>query len=373
MTAARSLFLVLLFLLGEDLMLCSSAARRPTAQPPVNQRGAGAQSPPAERPVLLFAYFLASSMSVHLAYSRDGLRFAELNGGRPVLCARRGNWSTIRDPYLQRAPDGQTFHLVASAGNFGYADRFHYWNLSLASGAPIFSNGTTPEVMAPVPAERCVWAPEWVYDAQRQQYLVFWASTSSHDVNNGAKRIWGRWTPNFASWPEPPFVVLDPGFDAIDADALLIPNGTALLFFKDERGNCCHRDPLCPTINASCPRRYDKTVRRASSPSGLAHVRSGAPAGEGFSNGSVTAGVTPQLTEGPEIVEFPNNPTGQKYLLYADCFMDNHYSISSSDDLTTFTAIPGSSCTDYGPSIRMPGGNANGSAAYHNASLEGPR
>jgi len=26
--------------------------------------------------------------------------------------------------------------------------------------------------------------------------------------------------------------------------------------------------------------------------------------------------VTPQLTEGPEIVEFPFNPTGHKYLLY---------------------------------------------------------
>jgi alpha-galactosidase len=224
--------------------------------------------------------------------------------------------------------------------------------------------------MAAVPAERCVWAPEWVWDARRKQYLVFWASTTSHDVNNGDKRIWGRWTPDFDAWPEPPFVLLDPGFDAIDADALLLPNGTALLFFKDERGNCCHRDPRCPRTNASCPRRYDKTVRRASSLRGLAHIRSGAAAG--FSNGTVTAGVTPQLTEGPEIVEFPN-PTGQRYLLYADCFMDNHYAISSSDDLTHFQEIPGSSCVDYGPSIRMPGGNSNGSEAYRNASLDGPR
>jgi hypothetical protein len=40
---------------------------------------------------------------------------------------------------------------------------------------------------------------------------VFWASTTSQDVNNGEKRIWGRWTPDFATWPEPPFVLLDPG------------------------------------------------------------------------------------------------------------------------------------------------------------------
>ena len=36
---------------------------------------------------------------------------------------------------------------------------------------------------------------------------------------------------------------------------------------------------------------------------------------------SVTGGVTPQLTEGPEIVEFPFNPTGHKYLLYEPRFL----------------------------------------------------
>ena len=139
------------------------------------------------------------------------------------------------------------------------------------------------------------------------------------------------------------------GFDAIDADMILLPNGTAALFFKDERGNCCHRDPLCPPTNGSCPRRFDKTIRRASSVDGIAHIHDGAGAG-GFGNSrcenvfvgatlylkpnicqdrlgtgkvekqdclcSVTGGVTPQLTEGPEIVEFPFNPTGHKYLLY---------------------------------------------------------
>ena len=73
------------------------------------------------------------------------------------------------------------------------------------------------------------------------------------------------------------------GFDAIDADMTLLPNGTAALFFKDERGNCCHRDPLCPPTNGSCPRRFDKTIRRASSVDGIAHIHDGAGAG-GFAN-----------------------------------------------------------------------------------------
>jgi hypothetical protein len=286
-------------------------------------------------------------MSMHLAWSRDGLNFTELNGGHPVLCARKGNWSTLRDPYMQRGPDNHTFHIVASAGNFGRADRFHYWNLSLASGVPVFSIGTTPRVMEHTDA-KCVWAPEWQWDAKTEQYLVFWASTMSADVNNGAKSIWARHTPNWIDWPAPPFVLLDPGYDAIDADMTVLPNGTALLFFKDERGNCCHRDPACSETNASCPRRYYKTTRRASAVSGL----------EGdFLNTSVTAGMSPQLTEGPEIVDWPANPTGGRYLLYYDCFMNNHYGISSSRDLTTFVEVPGSSCLDYGDSIVFPGGN----------------
>eukprot|EP01052_Picozoa_sp_SAG31_P012743 SAG31_NODE_751_length_12354_cov_14.018605_10_plen_187_part_00 len=155
-------------------------------------------------------------MSLHLAWSRDGLNYVELNGGYPVLCAKKGNWSTLRDPFLQRGPDNVTFHLVASAGNFGFADCMHYWNLSLASGVPVWSSGTTPRVMENTSA-RCVWAPEFQWNQQRGQYIVFWASTNSTDVNNGAKRIWARWTPDFIEWPEPPFLLLDPGFDSIDA------------------------------------------------------------------------------------------------------------------------------------------------------------
>eukprot|EP01051_Picozoa_sp_SAG22_P015472 SAG22_NODE_2024_length_3122_cov_2.375455_1_plen_516_part_00 len=207
----------------------------PTPAPP--EGGGG------DYPVLLFAYFLQSSMSVHLAYSRDGLNFTTLNGGKPVLCAPKGNWSTIRDPYIARGPDGKIFHLVASAGNFGFADRFHYWTLTLSSGRPVWSAGTTPRVMEGVPNAKCVWAPEWQYVASRKQYLAFWASTEGADANTGSKRVWARWTSDFIAWDGPPFVLLDPGFDSIDADALQLPNGTALLFFKDERGNCCHVDP----------------------------------------------------------------------------------------------------------------------------------
>ena len=44
-------------------------------------------------------------------------------------------------------------------------------------------------------------------------------------------------------------------------------------------------------------------------------------------------------------------------LCVCGCVMENHYGISSSDDLTHFTPIPGSNCSEYGPYITMPQGD----------------
>lgn len=286
--------------------------------------------PATAYPVLLFCYFLQSEMSVHLAYSRDGLKFTALNSGKPVLTAT-GQWSTIRDPYLARGPDGSTLHLVASAGNFGKADRIHYWNLSLQSGLASWGGGAIPRVMEPEPSTQNCWAPEWIYDDERRMYLVFWASQTAGALY---KRIWGRWTENFVDYPEDPFVLLDAGYDTIDANMAKLDNGSRLLFFKDERGNCCHPDPL---------HKGFKTIRHALSTAGVGH----------FPAASISPSLSPQLTEGPELVEFPN-PTGKRYLLYYDCFMQQHYGISASDDLLNFTAVDNSSCDDYGRHIHMP-------------------
>src|SRR5947209_2937727 len=71
----------------------------------------------------LFSYFTANGEDgLHLAYSRDGVRWLSLNGGKAVVApaivgAGRGwqEWNTtaalMRDPSVLRGPDG-TYHMV---------------------------------------------------------------------------------------------------------------------------------------------------------------------------------------------------------------------------------------------------------------------
>ena len=85
---------------------------------PLAQSGDAGQSP-----AYLFSYFTRNGEDgVHLAYSRDGITWSPLNGGRSVITpaitgAGRGwqEWNTtaalMRDPSILRGPDG-VFHLV---------------------------------------------------------------------------------------------------------------------------------------------------------------------------------------------------------------------------------------------------------------------
>src|SRR5438876_12388028 len=85
----------------------------------VSLEPAGATEPQA----FLFSYFTRNGEDgVHLAYSRDGISWLALLGGRPVIRpAVEGQgigwqqWSTraalMRDPSILRGPDG-VFHLA---------------------------------------------------------------------------------------------------------------------------------------------------------------------------------------------------------------------------------------------------------------------
>src|ERR1700731_3817178 len=83
----------------------------------------GRASATPERQANLFSYFTRNGDDgVHLAWSRDGITWLPLNGGRSVIAPQitgsgRGwqEWNTtaalMRDPSILRGPDGM-FHLV---------------------------------------------------------------------------------------------------------------------------------------------------------------------------------------------------------------------------------------------------------------------
>jgi hypothetical protein len=91
-------------------------------------------------------------------------------------------------------------------------------------------------VMEKEKARNC-WAPETFYDAKRGQYLISWSSdvegkfpeTVSQDRMNN--RTYYVTTKDFVTFSEPK-ILLDPGFDHIDA-TIIEQGGKFVLSFKE--------------------------------------------------------------------------------------------------------------------------------------------
>jgi len=188
----------------------------------------------------LFAGFKNNGQNgVYFAVSEDGWHWKLINDGRPVVAPAQAG-ELMRDPFLQRAPNGG-FRMVwtwawrqpAVAGYSESKDLLHW----------------TPhrqlEVIANEPTALNVWAPALYWDEAKRHWLVFWSSTipgrfpqSQYDKNGLNHRIYATTTRDFRTFT-PAKLFFDPGYNVIDAT--LLPsdgskaNGNYRLVFKDER------------------------------------------------------------------------------------------------------------------------------------------
>ena len=300
----------------------------PKLAPPAAPAGAPANSRAGVSPALaevcyLFSYFVGNGEDgLHLAWSRDGYRWETLNGGRSLLKPEVGESKLMRDPCLLRAPGG-TFHMVwTTAWNgrtIGYAaskDLLHW------------SEQKALLVMADEPATLNCWAPEVTWDGQKEQFLIFWASTvtnkftetASQAENHYNHRMYCTTTKDFQTFG-PTRLYYDPGFNVIDA-TLLRADGRFRLLFKDE------------TVKP--PR---KQLRMAVSD--LAEGPFGPP-GPPF---------TPAWVEGPTALRL-----GDQYIVYFDCYRDQHYGAMTSKDLVHWQDV-----TDR---LAMPPGARHGTVLH---------
>ncbi|HUT54109.1 MAG TPA: glycoside hydrolase family 43 protein [bacterium] len=205
---------------------------------------AGAETAEAGK-VYLFAYFKDREVSVRgrikvlrggkgmrLAWSRDGLEWKKVDGGR--LFFRPTVSEMVRDPFVAQGPDG-VFHLVWTTGwrerGIGYAasaDLVHWRDERILP------------VMAGEPTTINCWAPEIFYDAVEKQFLLFWSSTipgrfpetgptGDHAYNH---RIYYTATTDFKEFT-PTRLLYDPGFECIDAD-VVNAGGRYVMFLKAE-------------------------------------------------------------------------------------------------------------------------------------------
>jgi hypothetical protein len=188
---------------------------------------------------LLFAYFYGNGQDgLHLAWSHDGLDWQPLKGDESFLVPAAGE-CLMRDPFIMLGPDG-VFRAA-------WTTSWHERGIGICSSPDLVNWG--PQKFLPVmehePKAINSWAPEMVYDRQKERYIIFWSTTipgrfpdTDCQNNTGApgegmnNRIYCVTTKDFESFSATR-LFYDPGFNVIDT-CIRPDGGRYVMFVKDE-------------------------------------------------------------------------------------------------------------------------------------------
>ena len=188
-----------------------------------------------EASVYLFSYFKNNGQDgLHLAYSRDGLKWEALKNDSSFLTPAVSKDKLMRDPCIIKGGDGN-FHMVWTVSwtdkTIGYA-----WSKDLVN----WSQQIAIPVMVNEEGARNCWAPEITYDAKKKQYLIYWATTitgkfletASEKESGYNHRIYYTLTKDFKKFSKTK-LLYNPGFNVIDAT--IVKDGKRFVMFaKDE-------------------------------------------------------------------------------------------------------------------------------------------
>ncbi|GAA1059997.1 family 43 glycosylhydrolase [Agromyces bracchium] len=193
-----------------------------------------------------FAYFTGNSLAgenIYFAASEgnDALDWTELNGGQPVLTSKYGT-KGLRDPFLIRSPEGDTFYLIATDLSIGSGTS---WDSSQRQGSQYIEVWESHDLVnwseqrhvkvSPDTAGN-TWAPEAYYDGSIGAYVVFWASKlyaeddPGHTGNTYNRMLYAT-TRDFVTFSEPQ--IWQDGISRIDS-TVIKAGDTYHRFTKDE-------------------------------------------------------------------------------------------------------------------------------------------
>ncbi len=172
----------------------------------------------------LFTHFTGEQPDgeqVYFSVSRDGLHWTDLNRGEPVLRNTVGTLG-VRDPFPVRHPVTGRFYLIATdlrveAGvtwaqskTVGSRDMI-VWE----SGDLLQWEGPRP-VTVGIPEAGNVWAPEAIFDENRGEFLVYFASNvRSPGETERRQRIYAAYTRDFCTF-SPTFLYMEKPESVID-------------------------------------------------------------------------------------------------------------------------------------------------------------
>lgn len=175
---------------------------------------------------------------VYFSLSRDGFSWQDLNGGSPVLCSEIGERG-VRDPFILRSQGRDKYYLIATdlriASGISWEDALRHGSRSIlvweSADLIHWSRERSCEI-GPSNAG-CVWAPEAVYDCDREAYMVFWSSYVEEK-----HRIYRSYTRDFHTFTDAE-IYLEQDYDVIDM-TIIRDGETFYRFYKDERNkNLC--------------------------------------------------------------------------------------------------------------------------------------
>jgi PelA/Pel-15E family pectate lyase len=277
------------------------------------------QKKAAQQTNYLFAYFKNNGEDgLHLAYSRDGLKWKALNEDKPYLTPVVGSQKLMRDPCIIQGPDGM-FHMVWTTGwrgqDIGIAHSKDLINWSEQKAIPVMAHEPT--------AINC-WAPEIFYDDQQKQYLIFWATTipgrfpaTDNSGNNGLNhRIYYVTTKDFTTYSQAK-LFYDDGFNVIDS-TIVKSGGQYVMILKDETQN-----PVRKNLRIAVSDKVAGPYGKASAP------------------------FTPDWVEGPTAIK-----VNHEWIVYFDLYRDKRYGAARSADLKNWEMV-----TDK---LAMPAGARHG-------------
>jgi lysophospholipase L1-like esterase len=229
-------------------------------------RAEPAGAAPEAKPTYLFAYFVGNGEDgLHFASSRDGLNWTEVAGGRSFLKPAVGRDKLMRDPFLLRAPDG-LFHLLWTVSwkekGIGHATSPDLSNWAEQQYIPVMEHEAN--------AGNC-WAPEMVYDEERGEYVIFWATTipgrfpetdgqsRQGPPNPGLNhRMYAVTTKDFVTFSETR-LFFDQGFNVIDV-SIAKDGKRYVMFLKDETDKPFVQQKKLRVTTAESPTGPWKTV-----------------------------------------------------------------------------------------------------------------
>jgi hypothetical protein len=237
---------------------------------------------------------------LHYAYSRDGLHWYELNQNRPVWTSSLGE-GILRDPFINKGQDGK-WHLV-----FTIRPKGKVLGYACSDDLITWTDEKTLEVMASYDQVQNSWAPEFNYDPDQGDYILYWASSVGEDMSHN--KHYACRTSDWNSFTETE-LLFDPGYQTIDA-SIAQWNGKNYMFFKDESYV------------------YDRTT--------YPH-----PPGNKLAVSSQLGGpyevvsdfITPDFTEGPEILKLQDQ---EKWYLIYDYWQYGRFGVMESANLVDWS------------------------------------